>query len=99
MAKLNLIEMRTHQVHFSVYQNHPINVKPTPHLQVDIFVHPLSILRLPSQVVAEICPLRNFTSERFFRSGCAECPSLCLKKSITRDFGTCVGTLRVTLAY
>ncbi len=94
MAKLNLIEMRTHQVHFS--QNHPVNVKPTPRLQVDIFVHPVSILRSPSQVVAEICPLRKFTNESFFRSGCAECPSLCLQKSITRDFATRAGTLQVT---
>ncbi len=56
LTKLSLIEMRTHQVHFSVCQNHPINVKPTPRLQVDIFLHPLFTLRLPSQVVAEICP-------------------------------------------
>ncbi len=36
MTKLNLIEMRTHQVHVSVCQNHPINVNLTLRLHVDI---------------------------------------------------------------
>ncbi len=66
LTKLSLIEMRTHQVHFSVCQNHPINVNLTPLLHVDFVVHLLSILRLSSRFLTEICPLPNFTSERFF---------------------------------
>ncbi len=66
LTKLSLIEMRTHQVHFSVCQNHPINVNLTPLLHADFVVHPLPILQLSSQFVTEICPLRNFTYERFF---------------------------------
>ncbi len=66
LTKLSLIEMRTHQVYFSGFQNHPIHVNLTPRLQVGVFCAQLSILRLSSRFVTEVSPLPNWTSERFF---------------------------------
>ncbi len=60
LTKLSLVEVRTHQDHFSVCQNHLVNVNLTPRLHVDIVVHLLSILRLPSQVVAKKLSFAEF---------------------------------------
>ncbi len=67
LGKLSLIEMRTHQVHFSVCQNHPINVHLTPRLQVGVFfVHDCPFCGFLVNLLAVFCSLHNVTSERFF---------------------------------